>query len=106
VPSGSAPAPVGASVIAGRQIYQMDCMSCHGSGGRGGLPVGGAVSADIRWGTLSAQSPPYTDELLKRAILQGLDPAGHPLDKAMPRWQGRLTANQLADLVAYLHTLR
>jgi len=101
-----APVPPGpGSASNGESVYQADCMSCHGAGAKGGLPVGAVTSADIRWSTLSSMNPPYTDDLLRRAILQGLDQTGKPLDGTMPRWQGRLTTSQVDDLIAYLHTL-
>ncbi len=48
--------------------------------------------------------PPYTDALIQRAITQGLDPAGEPLDWTMPRWQ--MADQGLNDLLAYPKTLR
>src|SRR3989304_5198743 len=93
------------------------CVSCHGVSGRGGVPVmmGTAIPADIRYAALTTEDahekgkeeeehPPYTDELIKRAITQGLDPAGKSLDWTMPRWQ--MTEEDLNDLIAYLKTLR
>ncbi len=47
--------------------------------------------------------PAYTDRTLQRAITEGRDPAGRPLDATMPRY--RMDAQDLANLVAYLHTL-
>jgi len=93
------------------------CASCHGINGRGGVPVmmGTAIPADIRYEALTAKDvhnqrreeeahPPYTDELIKQAITQGLDPAGKSLDWTMPRWQ--MTQEDLNDLIAYLKTLQ
>ncbi len=45
----------------------------------------------------------YDDDTLKTAITEGRDPAGRPLDPTMPRY--RLDARDIANLVAYLHTL-
>ena len=99
--------PHGTSVNgpAGMSIYEADCASCHGAGGKGGIAVGDAVSADIRWSTLSKLNPPYTDVLLRRAILDGIDQTGKPLNANMPRWRGRLSAGQVSEVIAYLHTL-
>lgn len=47
--------------------------------------------------------PPYTDELIKRAITEGLDPGGKPLDKTMPRW--KMSDRDLDDVIAYLKQL-
>jgi cytochrome c oxidase subunit 2 len=49
------------------------------------------------------EHPPYTDELIKRAITEGLDPAGEPLDLTMPRWQ--MSERDLDDLLGFLKTL-
>lgn len=95
------------------------CVNCHGVSGSGGVPVmmGTAIPADIRYAALTEEEggahgreaereahPPYTDELIKRAITQGLDPAGKALDWTMPRWQ--MTENDMNDLIAFLKTLR
>lgn len=91
------------------------CVACHGVRGWGGVPVmmGGAIPPDIRYEALIAEAhhegeaarehPPYTDALLKRALTEGLDPAGNPLDWTMPRW--RMSAEDLDDLVTFLKTL-
>lgn len=75
---------------------------------------GEAIPSDIRYEALATEAhregegtrehPPYTDALLKRAVTQGIDPAGNPLDWTMPRW--RMTREDLDDLVAFLKTLR
>ena len=76
--------------------------------------MGGAVPSDIRYEALARQEhqegegarkhAPYTDALIKRAISEGLDPAGNSLDWTMPRW--RMMPEDLEDLVAFLKTLR
>lgn len=92
------------------------CVACHGLTGRGGVPVmmGAAVPEDIRYealtkgepgaGKAETEHPPYTDALIKRAVTQGLDPAGKPLDWTMPRWQ--MSDQDLNDVIAYLKTLK
>jgi mono/diheme cytochrome c family protein len=89
------------------------CVACHGVEGRGGVPVmmGTAIPADIRYDALikgeyehGEKEAPYTDPLINRAITEGLDPEGKPLDWSMPRWQmGNADFN---DLLTYLKTLR
>jgi len=89
------------------------CANCHGVGGRGdGAPAmkGTEIPGDIRYSHLTEveheegeEHPPYTDELLKRAITLGLNPAGEPLDLTMPRW--RMSDQDLDDLIQYLKTL-
>ncbi len=89
------------------------CFACHGIEGRGGVPVmmGTALPADIRYAALitgeyehGKKETPYTDPLIRRAITEGLDPDGKPLDWTMPRWQ--MPPQDLTDLLTYLKTLR
>ena len=49
------------------------------------------------------EHPPYTGDTLKMAITRGLDPAGEPLEDAMPRW--RMTESDLNDPVDFIKTL-
>lgn len=42
----------------------------------------------------------YDSETLRRAITQGIDPAGERLDDAMPQWD--MSPSDLNDLIAYL----
>ncbi|MFQ5596267.1 MAG: c-type cytochrome [Anaerolineae bacterium] len=100
----------------------MTCATCHGTDGRGGRVnmrrpelaegmMGTFEAPDIRYSTLTggehddahAEHPPYTDETIKRAITQGIDPAGEPLEWPMPRW--RMSERDLDDLLDYLKTL-
>ncbi len=85
------------------------CISCHGPDGRGGpIMMTGEVAPDIRYSTLTGEHhedhPPYTDELIKRAITQGVDPAGNALSPTMPRWH--LSDKDLNDLLDYLKALK
>jgi len=62
-------------------------------------------AADITWLSLTQNDqPPYTEGTVKRAITQGADAAGQPLDAVMPRWS--MSAQDLDDVVEYLKTLR
>ncbi len=49
------------------------------------------------------QRPAYTEETLKRAIREGIDSNGRPLDPLMPRYP--LNDRELDHLIAYLKTL-
>ena len=46
---------------------------------------------------------PYDDDLIARAVRDGLNPADEELSSAMPRWD--LTDAEIADLIDYLKTL-
>ena len=88
------------------------CLTCHGPEGKGGNE-GPIVLADIRYATLTQPllagesrkrtRSRYTDELLGRAITEGFDASGQPLDGIMPRWV--LSKSELEDLIQYMKRL-
>jgi len=88
------------------------CVNCHGRDGAG-RPEGGVTPSTITWEALTKpygvthasgrRHPPYTKRLVQRAITAGLDPAGHRLHAAMPRY--RLAQSDAGDLIAYLKRL-
>ncbi len=96
----------------GGMMMHMSCADCHGLDGRG-LRTPMFVSPDIRYRNLTdpagmveadgSRGHVYTDELIERAITQGIDAEGRPLAWPMPRWQ--MTEQQLNDLLAYLKAL-
>lgn len=94
------------------------CVACHGAD-RGGGPLrpqfwksAPPLTAAALFGGHAEEGgaepdghgdhDDYTDETLRRAISEGVDPAGEPLDRAMPRWS--MSAADMDDLVAYLKT--
>ena len=99
------------------RMHGGSCANCHGVTGKGGVPVmmGTAIPSDIRYKTLTVKEhhhegekeeehPPYTDELIRRAITRGLNPAGKHLDRTMPRFI--MTKEDLNDVIEYLKTLK
>ncbi len=89
------------------------CFTCHGAGGRQGMPDPGHGLGDVPdW--LPGQITMYatTEEELREWILDGMpkkvrdDPSQRTLrDKAvilMPAWRGLLSDGELDDLVAYV----
>ena len=92
------------------------CVNCHGVNGRGGNPImmSTSVAPNITYQALvsgnhgghrdeKTEAIPYDDERINRAVTDGLDAAGRPLDWSMPRWL--LNEQDLADLVEYLKVL-
>lgn len=92
---------------------RMTCASCHGANGKGGsgrMMMWTFEAPDVRYSTLTTEGhgehedePPYTDELIKRAITRGLGPEGNRLDPPMPVWQ--MSDEDLDDLIEFLKTL-
>lgn len=85
----------------------MSCAACHGAdgkGGRGRMMMWTFNASDIRYSSLASGEKPYTDDLIKRAITEGLDSEGKRLKPPMPVWQ--MSDNDLNDLLDYLKTLK
>jgi ABC-type branched-subunit amino acid transport system substrate-binding protein len=86
------------------------CASCHGADARG-RDEAGVRPSNLRWDVLTSRHdvpgarnhPPYTRSAIKRAITMGVDPAGHKLQTAMPRY--RMSLTEIDDLIAYLQAL-
>jgi mono/diheme cytochrome c family protein len=101
-----------------RQGSRMTCASCHGPDGRGGevrMMMRVIEAPDIRYETLTSQEhdghgeegeeehAPYTEKTIRRAITEGVEPEGEPLDWPMPRWS--MSDEDLDDLVNFLKAL-
>ena len=86
---------------------QVTCQSCHGRSGIG-VPESGRTSPPVAAPLLFSpdaqrRRPAYTEGTLARALREGIDPAGRPLDPLMPRFQ--LGGSDVAALDAYLRRL-
>jgi ABC-type branched-subunit amino acid transport system substrate-binding protein len=88
------------------------CGNCHGPDGRG-RPEGGVRPGDITWSGLTKsyghehesgrRHPRFDEASLKRAIVDGVDPAGTPLDASMPRY--KMSGRDWKALLAYMKVL-
>jgi ABC-type branched-subunit amino acid transport system substrate-binding protein/cytochrome c553 len=88
------------------------CGNCHGEDGRG-RPEGGVAPSNIQWSELTKpyghdhpqgrRHGAFDEPLLRRAVMDGIDPAGTRLDGAMPRYD--MSAKDFSALVAYVKTL-
>ncbi|PKQ15723.1 MAG: hypothetical protein CVT67_08380 [Actinobacteria bacterium HGW-Actinobacteria-7] len=81
------------------------CGSCHAADGRGAtikMMMGTAIEApDITYDALIKEG--FTDATIQKAIVDGLDEAGKPLEDAMPRW--RMNSADMNATIAYLKVL-
>lgn len=89
----------------GHHVFLTHCVVCHKADASGGVKLGDVESADLQSPGLEKQYH-QNDTLIKRAILHGKDEEGGDLDKIMPRWAGKLTDQQVNDVIAWLHTVK
>lgn len=104
--------------IGNTTIGVVSCARCHGDDGKGksGRFMTWEFEApDIRYSTLTTTShaghegheeggEPYTEELIKRAITQGLNSEGKHLEPPMPVFQ--ISESDLNDLLEYLKSVK
>jgi cbb3-type cytochrome c oxidase subunit III len=84
------------AVAAGAHDFvQFACAQCHGIGGRGG------VSPDVP--ALNQIGPRLTVAQLTTIIDHGLGESANPKKPYMPVWGQVISAQQVRDLVAYVH---
>ena len=92
-------------------VHGGSCVNCHGVNGKGSVPImmSAAIPSDITYDSLTSEDKhegehdPYTDETIKIAIRDGIDPSGEEFDYAMPKWD--MSDSDLDDLIEYLKTL-
>lgn len=86
------------SFAAGQQLYQANCASCHGDGGRGDGPL--AAGLNPRPSDFAEHMPAgkHTDGQIFLWIRDGFP------GTAMPAWGKRLSDEQIWQLVNYLRT--
>ncbi len=80
------------SVSHGKQLYQTNCVSCHGATGEGDGPAGKALTPPAA--NLKVMAPQHPDGDLAWKIAQGRG--------AMPPWKGALSENDIWDVVNYI----
>ena len=100
---------MGTQVLPGAAVR---CANCHGADGLG-RPEGGVRPANITWSELAKpyghvhetgrRHSAFDEASLRRALTEGVDPEGNPLDGAMPRFN--ITKRDFQALVAYLRKL-
>ena len=92
----------------GKTIYLANCTDCHGKKGE--------AKSDWRKPGADGRYPPpplngtahtwhHSTEALKRTILNGGPPGDNGLPSAMPAWQGKLTEQQVDDILVWIKSL-
>ncbi len=85
---------------AGKDIYTVNCASCHGDSGKGDGAAGSALTPKpaVLAGTTKA------DDYLFWRINEGGSMA--PFSSSMPAFKGVLTEEQIWQTIAYTHSLK
>ena len=102
------PIPQGqGQAVAGAALYvRYGCINCHGPNGLGGIP--NPLSADKVIPPLSGGG--FRHDFPTDAAIAAVIRSGSVIGKApivsMPHWGGILSSQQIADLIAYLKTLK
>jgi mono/diheme cytochrome c family protein len=102
----SIPAGQGAAVAGAALYVRYGCINCHGPNGLGGVP--NPLSADKSIPPLSGQGFRHdfpTDQAIAAVIRSGSVIGRAPI-VSMPHWGGILSDRQIAELIAYLKTLK
>lgn len=89
LPPPPEPGELVGNIANGARLYATGCTTCHGPSGEGVEGLGGPLRN-------VASLERATDEALQAFIIEGLPDAG------MPPWEGDLTNQELADLIALL----
>jgi mono/diheme cytochrome c family protein len=102
------PVPQGqGAAVAGAALYvRYGCINCHGPNGLGGVP--NPLSPDKTIPVLSGQGFRHqfnTDAKIAAVVRSGSVIGRAPI-VSMPHWGGILSNPQIADLIAYLKTLK
>jgi mono/diheme cytochrome c family protein len=102
----SVPSGQGAAVAGAALYVRYGCINCHGPNGLGGVP--NPVSADKTIPPLSGGD--FRGEFNTDAKIAAVIRSGSVIGKApivsMPHWGGILSSRQIAQLTAYLKTLK
>jgi copper resistance protein D len=85
------------SIARGREIFQHNCVVCHGIGGRGDGVV--AASLPTRPKDLSRLAPPpiFPDGVIAYRIANGVN--------VMPAWKTVLSEHDIWDLINFIRSL-
>ena len=102
----SVPAGQGAAVAGAALYVRYGCINCHGPNGLGGVP--NPLSPDKTIPVLSGQAfrQQFNTDAKIAAVIRSGSVIGRAPIVSMPHWGGILSNQQIAELIAYLKTLK
>jgi mono/diheme cytochrome c family protein len=96
----------------GAKLFTVYCVACHGEQGQQGVENPGSVDGSVPPlkpidSTLTSRDPQVFGYNVDLFLEHGSRPEGDAPAKVMPAWgdQGVLTAQQIADIIAYVISL-
>ncbi len=92
----SASAVAAADLANGKKVYADKCVRCHGSTGKGDGPKADTLEKKPADYTDKKKMGEFTDAQLKKITLEGKQP--------MPAYEGKMSAKDLDDVIAYIRT--
>jgi len=84
------PAPASGDPASGAEVFSANCAACHGENAQGG--VGPTL--------VSAEMAAKNDDHYRQTLLNGVQ------GTAMPAWGGRLSAQEIEDVIAFMRSLQ
>ena len=102
LPTKAGAAPTG-NRAAGLEVHKANCAKCHGPGGKGDGPAGKLLKTKPADWTDKAKMSKMSDSDLFNVIKNGGGAVGK--SKLMPAWAGKLSDDQINDVIAFIRSL-
>jgi mono/diheme cytochrome c family protein len=90
------------AVTAGKEVYEANCLSCHGDTGAGDGPAGASLNpkpGDL----IEVAANDSVDRIFWRISEGGMNT---PFNSSMPAWKGVLSEDERWQVISYIQTLK